>query len=77
MNLCDVCGNPIEKESKFKPIKYCSNTCGDFQNLKDAMERKLLMIRPTSKARKLLRGDMFRLSNSISISSVTQKDKQC
>ena len=62
--ICPVCGNPITKVDKFKPSTYCSNdACRDYSKFKTALEKAILQIKPTSKARKVIRGDMFRLCN--------------
>lgn len=73
MNNCQVCGNPITRKTSFKPRSYCSDNCRDFNKYKNAFEDKLLKIKPTKESRKLLRGDMFRLSNSISIGTLTHE----
>ncbi len=61
--ICSVCGNPIQKIDKFKPSIYCSDTCRDFSKFKNAFEKSIIKLRPTKEARKLLRGDIFRLCN--------------
>ena len=61
--ICPVCGNPITKIDKFKPSTYCSDPCRDYSKFKSALEKSILKIKPTSNARKVIRGDMFRLCN--------------
>ena len=75
MNNCPVCGNPITRKSKFKPFQYCSDNCKDFSKYFEAMEKRLLLVKPTKEARKMLRGQLFGLSNSISICTITKDDK--
>lgn len=64
--ICPVCGNPITKVDKFKPSTYCSDPCRDYSKYKTALQNAILKIKPTSEARKLIRGDMFRLANLLS-----------
>ncbi|MBV5334259.1 MAG: hypothetical protein JZU49_00450 [Sulfuricurvum sp.] len=62
--ICPVCGNPITKIDKFKPSTYCDNdACRDYSKFKTALEKAIVQIKPTSEARKVIRGDMFRLCN--------------
>jgi len=62
--ICPICGHEITKVDKFKPSTYCSNdACRDYSKFKTALEKAILNIKPTSEARKVIRGDMFRLCN--------------
>ncbi len=67
---CHVCGNTFDDESIYKPKSYCSDNCRNYMKFKNALERTLLLLRPTKEAKKVIRGDMFRLSNSISNGTV-------
>jgi len=64
-DVCDVCGNDIAVQSKYKKKKYCNDACRDYMKFKDALERTLFKINPNGAARKVIRGDMFRLCNLV------------
>jgi len=64
--LCHVCGNEFNDDSLYKPKFYCSSTCRDYMKYKNALERVLISLRPTKEAKNIIKGDMFRLSNSVS-----------
>lgn len=70
--MCEVCGNEFEDTSKFKPRKYCSDNCGDYNKFKDALEDRILKMNPTKEAKTLIRGDMFRFANILSKGTVTR-----
>ncbi len=61
--FCPVCGNPITKVDKYKPSTYCDDACRDYSKFRTALQNSILKIKPTSNARKVIRGDMFRLCN--------------
>jgi hypothetical protein len=62
--ICPVCGHEITKVDKFKPSTYCTNdACRHYAKFKTSLEKAILEITPTSEARKVIRGDMFRLCN--------------
>lgn len=61
--ICSVCGNLIIKIDKFKPSIYCGDACRDYSKFKIALQNSILKIKLTSNARKVIRGDMFRLCN--------------
>lgn len=63
---CEICGNRIEKVSKFKPIIYCCDACRDYAKFKNALEKAVLKMNPTKEATRIIRGDMFRLANILS-----------
>lgn len=69
--FCSICGRPLVKIDKYKPSIYCDNHCSDFNKFKDALEKAIIHIKPTKEARKVLRGDLFRLSNLIGICTNT------
>lgn len=74
--FCPVCGNLILKVDKFKPSTYCSDPCRDYSKFRTALENAILKIKPTSEARKLIRGDMFRLCNLLGNGTNTILDSQ-
>jgi hypothetical protein len=43
---------------------------------KNALERVLLSLKPTKEAKKIIRGDMFRLSNSLSNGTVMPENEK-
>lgn len=69
--ICNVCGNTSPQTSKYKPKIYCSQQCSNYNKFKEALEANILLLSPTPEARKLIRGDMFRLCNLISKSTNT------
>lgn len=72
--FCHTCGNEIIETSKFKPKLYCSVNCRDYMKYKNALEKVLLTLTPTKEAKKIIKGDMFRLSNFVSKCTNTFKD---
>jgi len=69
-SLCAVCGNPLPIAS-YKPLTYCSPQCRDYAKFKNALQKILISIHPTSEARKLLKGDLFRLANLLGNGTIT------
>lgn len=63
MTNCPICGNKFDDFSLTKPKTYCSDECKNYNKFKNALERVLLKLRPTKEAKKLIKGDLFRLSN--------------
>lgn len=63
---CPICGNPFNHFTAGKPKTYCSDNCRNFNKYKNALEKILIEMKPTVECRKLIRGDMFRLSNILS-----------
>lgn len=74
LRFCSICGQPLTKVDKYKPSTYCSTDCSDFNKFKTALEKSIIQIKPTKDARKILRGDLFRLSNLIGICTNTFED---
>lgn len=71
--FCHVCGNPILKESKFKPFLYCSDPCRNYSKFKQQLENALLQMKPVSSSVSIIRGDMFRLANLLTNGTNTKK----
>ena len=65
VNICNTCGCEIKEKSNYKPKLYCSPNCRDYMKYKNALEKVILALRPCKEAKKIIRGDMFRLSNSV------------
>lgn len=74
VRVCEICGHDFEDKSKFKPTQYCSIPCSNYSKYYGALQSAILLLRPTKKAKKLIKGDMFRLSNSLSNSTNTILD---
>ena len=74
MDNCQICGSKIE-QGKYKPKLYCSDECRNYIKYKNALEKILLVIKFTKEAKKIIRGDMFRLSNSVGNGTNTIKVK--
>ena len=66
MSICNICGSTFDGSTLTKPRLYCSDDCRNYNKYKNALERVLLTLRPTKEAKKIIRGDMFRLSNILS-----------
>lgn len=72
--ICPICGNPITTIDKYKPSTYCSDPCRDYSKYRTALQNAILKIKPTKDARKLIRGDMFRLCNLLGNGTETISD---
>ncbi len=66
MSKCHVCGCDITHLSYFKPRSYCSINCRNYMKYKNALERCIIALNPTKEAKKIIKGDMFRLANCLS-----------
>lgn len=62
-STCNVCGNTFDNDCSHKPKQYCSSNCRNYMKYKNALERVLISLELTDEARKIIKGDMFRLSN--------------
>ena len=74
-NLCAVCGNPLPT-AYYKPLTYCSPSCRDYAKFKTALQKVLVSIQPTRQARRLIKGDLFRLANLMGNGTITFTDPQ-
>ena len=72
---CIVCGNLFPQKTIFKPRIYCGDNCSNHMKYKNALEKSILCIEATSSAKKIIRGDMFRLSNILCKCTNTKADK--
>ena len=73
---CIVCGSPIKQnynDTRFgyalngRPKQYCSQNCREFNKFFTAMSKRLDNMTPTNEAKRLLKGQFFKLSNTIII----------
>jgi len=71
MYLCPICGKEFIPFTSGKPKTYCSDNCRNYQKYKNALEKTLLALVLTKESKKLIKGDMFRLSNLVSIGTNT------
>jgi len=60
---CPICGNNFNPHTAGKPKTYCSDECRNYFKYKNALEKILLSLHPTQEAKKVIKGDMFRLCN--------------
>lgn len=60
---CPICGNPFNQYTQGKNKTYCSDNCRNYNKYKNALEKTLLALKPTKEAKKIIKGDMFRLAN--------------
>lgn len=74
ISKCHVCGNDFNDDSTSKPKSYCSLNCRNYMKFKNALERVLLSVKPTQEAKKIIKGDMFRLSNLLRNGTVLLED---
>jgi len=63
MIKCPTCGIEFIPYTAGKPKIYCSDNCRNYQKYKNALERILIALEPTKEAKKMIKGDMFRLAN--------------
>lgn len=77
MSKCQICGNDFTDTSIYKPKSYCSLNCRNYMKYKNALERVLLSLKPTKEAKKIIKGDMFRLSNIFSNGTVLPGTEKC
>ena len=75
-SFCHICGNEFSDSSFYKPRSYCSDNCRNYFKYKNALERCLINLNPTIEAKKIIRGDMFRLCNSLSNGTIVPEAKQ-
>jgi hypothetical protein len=72
---CFICGSPIIKNelgfrcSIGRPKTYCSDYCRDFQKYFIAMQKSLSKISLDYSHKRQLRGDLFRVANSLKLIS--------
>ena len=74
---CIVCNNPIEQnynnpslyryELNGRPKQYCSSNCREFNKFINTMSKRLDNMTPTDTAKRLLKGQLFKLANTIII----------
>lgn len=60
---CPICGNNFSHYTAGKSKTYCSENCRNYQKYKNALEKSLIALNPTKEAKKIIKGDMFRLAN--------------
>ena len=63
---CPICGNNFIPYTAGKIKTYCSVNCREYNKYKNALEKSLLALKPTKEAKKIIKGDMFRLANILS-----------
>lgn len=73
-DLCSVCGCEIVEQSSYKPKLYCSDNCRNYMKYKNALEKVIMNLNPCNEARKIIRGDMFRLCNTLGNGTNTLKE---
>lgn len=74
-SFCHTCGHSFSDISIYKPRSYCSDNCRNYFKYKNALERCLINLNPTIEAKKIIRGDMFRLCNSLSNGTIVSEIK--
>jgi hypothetical protein len=75
MILCPICGIDFIPYTNGRTKIYCSINCANYNKYKNALEKTLLALRPTKESKKIIKGDMFRLSNLITCSTKTLSKK--
>ena len=64
LTKCSICGCSMSC-GVYKPKLYCSDNCRNYAKFKNALEKSILLMRPCGDASRVIRGDMFRLANSV------------
>ena len=64
-DVCEVCGNPKPDTKSFRPRQYCNDNCREYNKYKNALENALIKMDATDEAKKMIKGDMFRLANIV------------
>lgn len=60
---CPICGTEFNPYTEGKAKTYCNDNCRNYNKYKNALEKSLISLRPTKEAKKIIKGDMFRLAN--------------
>ena len=72
MSICPICESSFVDSGKFKPRIYCCDNCKNYAKYKNALESTINKLDiKTAKAKKIVRGDMFRLANILSKCTVS------
>lgn len=75
ISTCHICGNKFNDDGLYKPKSYCSSACRNYMKYKNALERVLISLTCTKEAKKIIKGDMFRLSNIVSNGTILSGTK--
>ena len=63
--LCEVCGATKPDTKSFRPRQYCSDNCRNYNKYKNALETAIIKMDAIDGAKKLIKGDLFRLANIV------------
>lgn len=63
--ICPVCGNIYLKNTKGRTKEYCSPNCQELNKYKNAFFDKLLQIDFKDKQAKEMKGELWRMANTI------------
>ncbi len=63
MHKCLICGKEFNPFNRGRKKQYCTPSCRDYSKYKNAIEKILVNLDPTPEAKKVIKGDMFRLAN--------------
>lgn len=73
--ICPVCGNRVPQkyncvtyEKVGRPKTYCSDHCANYTKYFVAMQKELDLIDLDDEHRRKIRGDMFRVGNTLKLS---------
>jgi len=66
MYKCPTCGKEFIPYTAGKSKTYCSDNCRNYYKYKNALEKSIIGLQVTKEAKKLIKGDLFRLSNLLS-----------
>lgn len=75
MTKCQICGNPFDDCTLTKPKLYCSPECRNYNKYKNALEKIIIGLQLTKEAKRIIKGDMFRLSNLVRIGTNMTPDR--
>lgn len=63
--ICPICGNDFKQSSKGRTKKYCSSNCKNLVKYLNAFENCLSNVSFVGKYSNIMKGDIFRLANTI------------
>lgn len=72
---CLICGSPIKNKYNDnyalvgRPKYYCSDACRDYYKYFNAFQKSLSQIKLDDKHKRKIRGEMFRVANTIKINN--------
>ncbi len=69
ISKCPICHNEFKDYSLYKPTTYCSVNCCNYNKQKNALEKSIIVLKPTKEAKKIIKG-ILPQENQTTISKV-------